>query len=416
MKNYYLTLLCFCLSTFFYGQIDSVLFGLSRTPGTSSIAVGGTVYLARVNASSGVVTNVSPSSIGTGIQMFSAAIDSYNNIYYYVNMNNQLVGLSLTSGTIVSSATISSNNISEIIFNCSDTTIYGLAHNYNGTVGSVYLAKINPATGVITNISSSSIASGIQLVNATIDPYNKIYYFVNESGSMVGLSLTTGAIVSSVVLTNTNGQYFSQMTYNRSDSTIYGLARGITTPTNPSTGCIYLAKVDPTTGTVTNISSTSLATGMNASIGTIDPYNKIFYFFGMNGNFVGASLLTGAMVTNPLVTYANAQYLDQVVFNCNFCPHAKPANGSTGIKELTHENLFRLYPNPSPSGFAVDFEKAGNYKVEILTIDGQVVWSETLVNTKRADLKTAGLSRGIYYCKITGADKEKVVTQKILIE
>ena len=62
--------------------------------------------------------------------------------------------------------------------------------------------------------------------------------------------------------------------YAQIDSTIFGLAR----KNNPN--AIYFAKINPTTGVVSNISGTSLATCINVtgSASTIDPTKGEFYF------------------------------------------------------------------------------------------------------------------------------------------
>jgi hypothetical protein len=74
------------------------------------------------------------------------------------------------------------------------------------------LGKINPNTGVVTTISPYAISQGGYSLNAgaAIDPDAMIYYY-NNGASLIGVSLITGTVVSTVTLDFEDGMYFDLM-------------------------------------------------------------------------------------------------------------------------------------------------------------------------------------------------------------
>ena len=93
-------------------------------------------------------------------------------------------------------------------------------------------------------------------------------------------------------------------------NTFYGLARK-NTPNNE----IFLATINPSTGTVTNISPTSLSPIVNLTGAALDPYNNNYHFIGYN-QMKTINLSTGletnsVIINNPI---ANS-YFDNFRFN-----------------------------------------------------------------------------------------------------
>jgi hypothetical protein len=367
-------------------QVDSVIFGLARKNAPTSI------FLAKINPATGVITKISNSSVASGLILPNATIDPINKIYYLVNGSNNIVGLSLLTGNIVTSQPITNINATyfeQLLFNCSDTTIYGLARKNAPT--SIFLAKINPATGVVTNISNSSVASGLILPNATIDPINKIYYLVDGSNNIVGLSLLTGNIVTSQPITNINATYFEQLLFNCSDTTIYGLARK-NAPTS-----IFLAKINPATGVVTNISNSSVATGLILPNATIDPINKIYYLVDGSNNIVGLSLLTGNIVTSQTITNINATYFEQLLYNSNCCK-----NTITDIVPTFFISSIPVYPNPTSNIINIENLKYDNYVIELFNSQGQTVFIQKMEDNNM-QINITNIEKGLYLLKLTNS-------------
>ncbi len=190
-----------------------------------------------------------------------------------------------------------------------NATIYGLSRNSGSP--SIYLANINPNSGLVTNISQASLAKAERVPMCTIDPVNQIYYFVNENSQLVGIDLVTGNMVSNPNLSSSTCMYFDQMFYNTADANIYGLARN----NNPE--AVYLAKVNPITGVFTNISTSPVGTAELLPGAAIDPVNSIYYFINEQHQLVGLSLSTGAIISSPAITSNATAYFTHLVYNCN---------------------------------------------------------------------------------------------------
>jgi hypothetical protein len=190
-----------------YNCADSTIYGLARSTGPTNY------YLAKINVATGAVNNISTSSIGSGIILTPSTLDPVNKRFYYEDGSFNFVGIDLVTGTVVTNPVISNpspnaNLFDSFVYNCADSTIYGLARK--NSTSTMYLAKINPTTGVVTNISPTSINSNGQTSGgATIDQVNKIFYFQDGSQNLIGLSLITGTIISNVPVTNANANSYT---------------------------------------------------------------------------------------------------------------------------------------------------------------------------------------------------------------
>lgn len=165
------------------------------------------------------------------------SIDPYQMIYYYSAVDT-LVGIDLYDGSVFSEVPIQlpANGIFEnIAYSCADTSIYGISRqNYTSIVyDSLFmdyievidsttfrLSKINPNTGAITFISPYNLQAGSNLTGgAYIDP-NTMTYFFNHGIQIIGVSLTSGLITSSVTKTYPSGEIALDMM--RSTQNCYG--------------------------------------------------------------------------------------------------------------------------------------------------------------------------------------------------
>lgn len=193
-----------------------------------------------------------------------------------------------------------------------DSTMYGLSRNSTG----VKLARINPTTGIVTDISTSYVSAGFSLSGSCLNPYNNTFTYFG--GTVVNtLDITTGSSIASPSITMpSTAQYFQFPFFNNSDSTIYGLARGniydSTTMTN--IGSMYLATIDPISGIVNQISSSSIGSGILMNTGyTVDPYMKIYYYADNPNSIKGIDMYTGSIYSNTTIS----RQVSNIVYNCN---------------------------------------------------------------------------------------------------
>ncbi len=186
------------------------------------------IRFASIDPSTGqysLIGNISHSNIYT---LAGNSIDPYQMVYYYSAVN-RLIGVDIYTGNTFSSVPIqlpSSAIFENISYSCVDSSIYGITRqNY---ISSVYdsllmidlevldstmfrLSKINPTTGVVTFISASNIGAGGNLSGGSfIDP-NSMTFFFSNGNQIVGASLVSGLITSSVTKTFTSAAFALDM-------------------------------------------------------------------------------------------------------------------------------------------------------------------------------------------------------------
>jgi uncharacterized protein YjdB len=79
---------------------------------------------------------------------------------------------------------------------------------------------------------------------------------------------------------------------------------------------------------------------------------------------------------------------------------------------ITSENTVIVYPNPAEGEITVSLGNADNAKLEIITVEGQVVFAKTNVNESSINLSVEKLTAGVYFIKTTLIDRV-VLTQFI---
>lgn len=196
---------------------NTSLYGLTRVTGTSPLQ--GLTYLSKLDTDTGNLVQISQNSIGNLIPLNGAVIDPDQMIYYYSGTDN-FVGLDLYNGSIYSNPNYIFSDpeyysFANIAFNCSNNEIYGLirgktpGQNPLFPLNYIYyfkLGKINPTTGLVTEISTVNLPTQIYSLGAlsSIDEANGIYYFADNS-IIYGVSITTGLVVSTASISYQDG-------------------------------------------------------------------------------------------------------------------------------------------------------------------------------------------------------------------
>jgi len=217
---------------FRFNNADSTMYGLARrnTIDTATLQTFGELYLAKINTQNGVITQISPNSVGQGFALSGSAIDPYQMVFYFSTGSN-LVGLDMYTGNVFSNVPMlitGGDYFDNFTYSCADTALYGLVRkNYISYVvdslfpldsiptldsATVKLGRINPSTGQVTIISQNAVSMGGYSLNigAAIDPNAMIYYYSNGY-SLIGVSMITGNKVSEVPFTFEDGLYFNLM-------------------------------------------------------------------------------------------------------------------------------------------------------------------------------------------------------------
>lgn len=381
-----------------YAQVPNTLYGLARNNNPAE------VFLATIDPITGVITNLDTNSLSTVINLTGAAMDPTTNSYHFIGLND-IKTVDLNTGTLTNSAVITNpianSYFDNFRFNNSDSTLYGLARRYIQATqtGEVYLATIDPPSGVITQISPTSVGQGFALEGSAIDPYQMVFYYT-MLGELIGLDMYTGSIYSNVAVTFTSGgTFFGNFAYSCVDTTLYGLIR-TNSPSN--TFEVHLGKVNPNTGVVTTISPTSISNGgysLNAGA-TIDPTNLIYYYNDGGPNLIGVSLITGLVVAQQPYIHDNGQYFDmmRIQSNCSKAKNALRPDPSTTSLEEEGLNIERLQviPNPATASFTLK-TMAEISSLEIHNTSGQLL--KRLDYQQGQPINIDDLEVGVYFLK-----------------
>ena len=184
--------------------------------------------------------------------------------------------------------------------------------------GEVFLAKVNPSTGTVSNISTKSLSQLVNLTGAALNPYANTYHFLGFN-EIKTVDLDTGLEISTAKINNPTAStsYFDNFRFNNSDSTLYGLARksSFNPVTNKTDGEIYLSTINTTTGTITQISPTSVGEGYTLAGSAIDPYLKVYYY-SMGLNFIGLDMYNGSIYSSKPIKITNGIAFDNYTYSC----------------------------------------------------------------------------------------------------
>ena len=249
-----------------------------------------------------------------------------------------------------------------ISFSQLGNTMYGLARTSNPAA--VYIATMDPTTGVATNIGQTSVSSSINLTGAALNPYNNRFCFFGDNG-LKSIDLSTGQISNTATINNPNGTgYFDLFRFNTSDSLMYGLSRrNITNPqTGQVTGAMYLATINEITGTITEISPSSIGQSFALSGSAIDPHQMVFYY-STGSQLVGLDMYTGGIFSNPTLTYPNGgQNFDNFTYSC----------ADTTLYGLVRSNYYTPVFNPVTGMTTQVFDSAAVHLGKVNAMTGAV--------------------------------------------
>ncbi|MCU0434166.1 MAG: T9SS type A sorting domain-containing protein [Bacteroidia bacterium] len=366
MKNFFTLLLLLCASVSL-AQSPTVLYGLTQSPGNG-------FYLASLDPATGLVSEISTVPIATTVVACYATLDPVNDIFYFFAPDS-LVGVNTNTGVVTSRvpAILPQGFYFEMpLYNCRDSSIYGIYRDAVSATSVMLLAKMNPLTGVITVISPSTLDSGfVASTKGSIDPDAGIYHFEGISG-FKGVSLQTGQIVYNTAPTFTGpGQYFTLSAWDCDDSIMFGMTQ---TP-----GALYPATMNMQTGVVTNLTAQGVPTsGYYMCTAEINSSPGLFHYSDVNG-FMTINITTGNVIGNVPLTFS-PQY-GSLYFDWIARDNCKCFLSPIGIEETASQLVVSISPNPAQAGgpiqliFPVQDEPV---ELRIFDLTGKLVFTEAL--------------------------------------
>ena len=221
-------------NNFYSSYFDTILMSTIEVLDSTQIRFGS------LNPNSGAYSLIGNASFGNIYTLAGNSIDPYQMVYYYSTVTS-LIGVDIYTGNVFSAVPIQvppTTIFENITYSCADTAIYGITRQ--NFISSYYdpflmidlavldsttfrLSRINPNTGEVTFVSPYNIGVGGNLTGGSfIDP-NTMTFFFSHGNQIVGVSLITGLITSSVERTFPDGGFTFDMM--RSSMNCYGALR-----------------------------------------------------------------------------------------------------------------------------------------------------------------------------------------------
>lgn len=440
MKKFFLLIIGAVIFSSAFSQINGSTFRIVRknyfsdviSPIDSSIIYqefdSASIRLGKIDHQTGLVNAFGPEQMNEYVNLTGAALNPYDSTYIFMGAS-QMLTLSLVTGEVLNRVTISNpladSYFDNFRFNNSDSTLYGLARRYiaSSSTGEVFLAKINTTTGVITQISLTSVAQGYALAGSAINPYEMVYYF-STGANLLGLDLYTGELYSNTPIQSIDGIMFDNFSYSCSDTALYGLIRknyfsteydsliGFPIETLDS-ATVRLGKINLSTGAISIISPNSvLAGGYSLNAGsTIDPSTGTYYF--NNGSqLLGVDINTGLLSSNPQISFTEGMYFD-LMRNFGDCKNALRMRQNpmiNAISTVSSADVLHLFPNPANNFVQLNLDSS-NHLISITDLTGKAVFSMHSNGNSHLQIPVNHLADGMYLVSVEGLSYSKLMVK-----
>jgi hypothetical protein len=444
MKKIFLLTICIAIFSSTYAQISGTTFGVVRNNYYSDVIDpfdstfiyqqldSTSIRLGKIDHATGTVTPIGAELMNESVNLTGAALNPYDSTYIFMGASEMLT-LSLTDGEVLNRVTISNpladSYFENFRFNNSDSTLYGLARRFytdpitSESNGEVYLAKINTTTGVISQISPTSVVQGYALAGSAINPYEMVFYFSTGS-NLIGLDLYSGEVYRNLPIQNFDGIVFDNFSYSCSDTALYGLIRKnyFSTEFDSIIGfpieildsaTVRLGKINLTTGDISIVSPYSIVSGgysLNAG-STIDPSTNTYYF--SNGyQLIGVNIFTGIATTSPILNFEEGMYFD-LMRNFGDCRNAlrmRQDPATTAISNANPSSALQLFPNPANDFIYLQLDQL-NHLISITDLTGKTVTSIQSNGNTQLQIPVNILTEGLYLVSIDSERHAKLIVK-----
>ena len=377
-----------------------------------------TEYLVRVNPYTGQHSFVDSIPGVVYIASGKNTLDEVNGRYIFTgldsNYNASLYSVDLNSGATISSPSFpvglsQFDNIGSLIFNNSDSTLYGLM--YENASQTEYLVSIDPASGVHTIIDSISGVLYVTTGTEVIDEVNNTYSFRGTDASRSAsnfytVDLTTGALLSNPTFPNSINMF--DVIYNIKQDTLNSLL-GIFKDYNSSV--LTLVGIDKTTGVHTTIDTLSDYSNYIPFNSVYNKSSKIYSFAALDSNrnsrYYNYDVNNGNLITNPLYPILpdtndniGELHIDNSTGNI-YGLYYDAIVTLVGLNEFETNSSITVFPNPAKENLKIQTEQENIDKLELFTNIGQQVYLNEKINDRSFILNVKGFKSGVYFLKIT---------------
>ena len=214
--------------------------------------------------------------------------------------------------------------------------------------GSTRMGNVNPTVGFVNNIGTATSPNLFSVTGGSVNQTTNRFNLVSTNFFM-SFDLFDGSIQDNLPINSffEGTTLFSNVRYNNSNNTLYGLASTFT-ENNELIG-MYLASLNTETGDLTALSQNSVGNGYQLAGTAVNPLEMVYYY-STGPQFVGLDLYNGTIYSNPTVQYSNPNEF-------NFTNFAYNCADDTMYGLVTEDTQV---PNPnSPSGTSIYLVRFG---------------------------------------------------------
>jgi hypothetical protein len=343
----------------------------------------GVFYFAKVEISTGIVTNLQLTPINAFTNNLHACIDNQNQRYFLCT-GRGIITFDIKTENIVSTKALPISApavFKHMQYNSCDSNIYGIINNYPTDIS---FARYNPISGEMKIISTYTEVFNFSYgAQSIIDPDSNI--FVIDLGSGIAtFNLSTGDLFRTEKGSVQSGQ-FGHIALKCSTHEIIGTSANINSATK------YLAKINPKTGEVTHISQTSWNLGIikPANGGNCIHQQSGNYYYVAAGGLICINTESGEFVSHQPFSGGNIN----LIYHFSDCP-CKTYSFVRNKKESALID-FNVFPNPFTEQLNIDFTKEGPFEFAVYDLSLKIVSLQEFFSSSK--INTEELSEGTYF-------------------
>ncbi len=323
---------------------------------------------------------------------------------------NSCINTATTTVTVNALPIVTANSTAlAVCAGASVTLTGGGATSYTWTGGATDAVSFVPATTLTYTVTGTDANSCSNTATTTVT--------VNALPTVTANS-TAAAVCAGGSVTLTGG---GATTYAWDNSVIDGAtfvpaatATYIVTGTDVN-GCINTATTTVTVNALPIVTATAAS-----SVVCIDDASVTLTGTPASGTWSGPGV-TGSSFS-PTTAGLGVQTATYTFTDLNSCTNTATAtiqvNACTGVVENTLENGFNVYPNPNNGEFTISFNaNVGNVKMEILDIQGRVVYSVLESNVQIGFTKQVSMneiSNGVYMIRVTSNEGQRMIKFSVM--
>ena len=181
--------------------------------------------------------------------------------------------------------------------------------------GSTRMGNVNPAVGFVNNVGTATSPNLFSVTGGSVNQTTNRFNLVSTNFFM-SFDLFDGSIQDNLPINSffEGTTLFSNVRYNNSNNTLYGLASTFT-ENNELIG-MYLASLNTETGDLTALSQNSVGNGYQLAGTAVNPLEMVYYY-SSQGKIIGLDLYNGQVYSNQTITFPQGGlYFDNYTYNC----------------------------------------------------------------------------------------------------